>query len=321
MFRPASLFCLLLSLLSTTTPTWSQKESQPNAIRILVEGEPLLSLSFIEAMRRINARYDLKFEFVDGPDARHDLRLIVTGGNGRASCSEGSSSYSYNSVVALAPNGKMLFTVERSSDSGKVVEDAATVAIKHIYTQSNLPQNQSPSNTAAPQETAKLIEPAVQEPPAEPGIYYRSGVDWVMLAPSSGRLDTKRAGFTGFRTAKVYDGVHAKPQAAELKPEFYVRGFPVSEKEIRIVRLETKPDHREIQIDPANLKRHTYSIYRPNDIHAVTVTRVSNRVYKITPASDLQPGEYALILYTSYSKDGNYSEDGEYEFGITMSIK
>ena len=332
MFKRASLLCILLSFLSTTTQALPQQESQPNSLRILVEGEPSVSRSIIEAMRRINAKYDVKFEFVDEPDARHDLRLIVSGGNGKVqfsgTCSDNIISpaqYYFNSIVALTPDGKLLFTVSRSGDSPReAVDGVTTEAIRNIYSQSTLFQKQSPFNAGAPQENVKPIEPAVQEPPNEPGVYYKFGVDWIRLAPISGRLDGKAVGFSRVRLSKVYDGAHAKAQIAELKPEFYVRGFPVSEQEIRILRLETKQDHREALID-RDILHHTGLPYKASDIHTATVTRVSNRVHKITPASDLQPGEYGLILYWSYSKSGEksgaYSEDGEYDFGITLPKK
>jgi len=70
-------------------------------------------------------------------------------------------------------------------------------------------------------------------------------VDWIRLLESSARIEGKRAGCSGYRYAKVYAGAQAKAQVAELKPEFYVRGLPVSEQKIRVVRLETKQDHRE----------------------------------------------------------------------------
>jgi hypothetical protein len=183
-------------------------------------------------------------------------------------------------------------------------------------------RNQSPFNSSAHQEGVKPVDLAVQEPPAEPGVYYRSGVDWIRLSPASAIFEGKVVGFFMGRvtSAKVYDGAHAKPQAAELKPEFYVRGFQVLEQQIRIVRLETKTDRRMVQINSDNLRR-PYEMYRPSDVHAAPVTRVSNSVYKITPASDLPSGEYALILYASYSRNGEYSEKGEYEFGITLQKK
>ena len=332
MFKRASMLCILFSFISTATQAWPQQESPPNSLRILVEGEPSVSRLIIEAMRRINAKYDVKFEFVDEPDARHDLRLIVSGGNGKVqfsgTCSDSIISPAqcyFNSIVALTPDGKLLFTLSRSGGSPReAVNGVTTEAIKNIYSQSALLKKPSPSNAAAHQENVKPIEPAVQEPPAEPGVYYKSGVDWVRLSPPSGRLDGKVVGFSRVRRYKVYDGARAKAQIAEVKPEFYVRGFPVSEQEIRILRLETKQDHREAQIDRDTLHQ-TGLPYKASDIHTVTVTRVSNRVHKITPASDLQPGEYGLILYMSYSKTGEksgaYSEGGEYDFGITLPKK
>jgi hypothetical protein len=147
------------NILSTTTQVWPQQESPSNSLRILVEGEPSLSLSIIEAARRINAKYDVKF--VDGPDARHDLRLMVSVGNGQV---------------------------------------------------------------------------------------YGSGI--------------------GACNA----------------------GAPQSEQEIRVVRLETKPGNRETRMSPGNLPR-TDSVYNASDVHAVTVTRVSNRVHKIT-SSRYQPKRF-----------------------------
>jgi hypothetical protein len=69
MLKRASLLCILLSFLSTTTQAWPQQESPPNSLRILVEGEPPLLRLIIETARRINAKYDVKFEFVDGPES------------------------------------------------------------------------------------------------------------------------------------------------------------------------------------------------------------------------------------------------------------
>jgi hypothetical protein len=245
MFKQASLLCILLSFLSTTTQAWPQQESPTNSLRILVEGETSLSLSIIEAARKFDANY-VKFEFVDGPDARHDLRLIVSGGNGkvypsgicsdRISCS---TQCYYNNIVALTPNGKLLFTIGRTGDSSReALEDALTAAVLYIHDQTTLLQKQSPFNAGAPQVTVKPIEPTVQEPPADPGVYYKSGVDWIRLSPPSVRHERRleRSPYI----AKVYPGAQAKAQVAELKPEFYVRGFPVSEQEIRVVRLETK---------------------------------------------------------------------------------
>jgi len=167
MFKRASLLCILLSFLSTTTQAWPQQESAPNSLRILVEGEPSLSRSIIETARRINAKYDVKFEFVDAPGDRHDLRLIVSGGNGRVyctglACTDNVSCFTqcyYNSIVALTPNGKLLFTVGRTGDSSReALQDALTAAVLYIHDKTTLLQKQSTFNAGAPQETVKPLE-------------------------------------------------------------------------------------------------------------------------------------------------------------------
>ena len=166
MLKRAPLLCIFLSFLSTATQVWPQQESPPNSLRILVEGETSLSLSIIEAARKFDANY-IKFEFVDGPDARHDLRLIVSGGNGRVyctglACTDNVSCFTqcyYNSIVALTPNGKLLFTVGRTGDSSReALEGALTAAIINIHDQSTLLQKQSTFNAGAPQETVKPLE-------------------------------------------------------------------------------------------------------------------------------------------------------------------
>ena len=335
MFIRASLLCVTLSLLPTTIRAWSQQESPPNALRIMVEGEPLWSRSFIEALRRNNAKYDLRLEFAGEPDAQHDLRLIVSGGNGAVQCSDASADkilfpaqYYYSNIAALTPDGKLLFTVARSGSSAvEAVGYAATMTIRNLYSKSTLLGKPSTFNSDLPQEVVKPIEPAeafkapAQEPPSEPGVYYKAGVDWIRLTGSLVGVKTEGAGaglltfgFSGIRMVKVYGGAHAKAQVPELKPEFFVRGFPVSDEDIRLVRLEVKQDHREAQIASVN-NLSAYSGYRANDIHKVEVSRISNGVYKITPASELRSGEYALVLYISAL------EPRDYEFGISSSKK
>jgi TonB family protein len=158
MFKRAFLFCILLSFLSTTTQAWPQQESPPNSLRILVEGETSLSLSIIEEARRFDANY-VKFEFVDGPDARHDLRLIVSGGNGKVrpiGCDCSAAQFYYNSIVAFTPDGKLLFTIGRTGDSSReALQDALTAAVLYIHDKTTLLQKQSTFNAGAPQETVK----------------------------------------------------------------------------------------------------------------------------------------------------------------------
>jgi hypothetical protein len=64
MFKRILLFCMLLSILPSGIHAKSLQESAQSPLRIMVEAEPSMSHSVIEAIRRNVARYDFKLEFV-----------------------------------------------------------------------------------------------------------------------------------------------------------------------------------------------------------------------------------------------------------------
>lgn len=314
MFKKALLLCMLLSILPRGTHAGSLQESAPNPLRLMVEGEPSLSRSIIEAMRRNVARYDFKLEFVGGLDNQHDVRLIVSAGNGNVPCPEMSSSnawFHYNGVVALAPDGKLLFTLTRSGRSAiEIVDDTAIGVIRNLYSHATSPRKQTTFDSGVS-----------QEPPAEPGIYYKNGTEWLRLMETLARPEVRGTerfmltfGFSEVRSFLVYSGASANLQVPEQKPEFYVRGFLVSEQDVQIIRLEKRKDHRQAQISSFS-RIYWKTGYKENDLHRVMVTRVSNSVYKIAPASELPQGEYVLQLYASDVDSRGY------EFGITSMKK
>src|SRR5262245_25574146 len=121
MLKRASLLCILLSFLSTTTQSWPQQSYYPNSVRIQMEGDFVREV--LEALQRNSANRKVKFVYVD-PGRLYDLRLIVSGGDGEAqfsgTCSNNVISpakYWFRSIVALKPDGKLQFTVARSGAS------------------------------------------------------------------------------------------------------------------------------------------------------------------------------------------------------------
>lgn len=315
MLKRTSLLCVALSFLSATMPVQAQ-QAPLRFLRILVEGEPSFSLSIIEALRRNSAKYDLRLEFAGGYGDPYDLRLIAGAGSGSASSMDASHScsFSYFTVAGLAPDGKLLFTATQPNTSA---DSAAAQVIRSIYSQAIRSGKQSTTDLSESQETIKPVVPATVEPttqksPDEPGVYYKSKADWIRLRESTGSQIITRGmdkalftfGLSSIQMVRIYSDPSAKTQFFATQPEFYIRGIAVSEEDISILRLERKKDHREIQV--SSIRPGEARGYRPKDIYEVKATRISDGLYKLTPASELKPGEYILSLYS-----------GGYEFGIT----
>lgn len=318
MFKRIYLLCVILSLPSATMPIRAQQDPL-RSLRILVEGEPSFSLSIIEALRRNSAKYDLKLAFAGGPGDQYDLRLIVTTGTGSEWCSGPSggtsANFSYLTAVALAPDGKLLFTITQPNI---LADGAAAQVIRNIYSQSIMPRKQSTPDLSGSQEATKPVQPTTTDTALaeksldEPGVYYKNKADWIRLTESTGGQIITRGmdkamltfGFSGLQMVKTYNAPSAKVQFSEPQPGFYVRGIAVSEQDISILRLERKKDHREVQVGsvgPGYARGH-----RPKDLYQVKATRLSDGLYKITSASELKPGEYILHLSSV-----------DYEFGVT----
>ncbi|HYP27229.1 MAG TPA: hypothetical protein VE262_10970 [Blastocatellia bacterium] len=295
----------------------AQSTATPVDLRILVEGDPPAARALVEAMRRSISTYDLKLQFADRLSDPHDARLIVAAGKGDVSCFFSTdpchTGYFYFTVSALAPDGRHLFTAARSGPASKqAAEEVAAEAIRNLSAQARTlkERGQGDSNPSAGQGS---VEAGL---PPEPGVYHKEKAAWVMLREgfaSGGRLKGAAAalltfGIAEMRFNQVYAGAQAAVQLSERRPVFYARGSAVSEADAYIARLEKKKDNREIQV--AELSGfNPRAGYRPRDLFRITVERVSEGVYKITPASELEPGEYMLSLSSS-------GLEGVYEFGI-----
>jgi hypothetical protein len=325
---------MILVCLPLPNRAWPQEKS-PSPIRILVEGEGTISRSIIEGVRRARANYDIKLEFVSGGGDPYDLRLLVSNGYGTASgscsCSEGSSDYSetiyHTTVNALTAGGKLLFMVTHASDSPrKVNNDVATEVIQNINYHFESIRKESIANAKASQETINQIESkeavksSTEEPPKEPGVYYKDGTNWILLAES---LPTRKVRgmaralltvmLASGQVYDVYSGASSQVQIREPKPEFYVRVFPIAQQELAIVRLKKEKDQREVQSRSFSIRGG--SGHKNEDIHKLKATQITHDFYKLVPEEELQPGEYVLDLYISDA------ETGVYEFGILPSKK
>jgi len=310
-------FLILVSLPLPKHAEPQQEATRP--IRILVEGESSVSRTMIEALRRENASYNIKLEFISDFSDPYDIRLIVSNGSGSdstlCSCDTTSNWVTvYNTTaIALGRDGKLLFTANRAAPTQQLVNQVAAVAvIKNIYRRFDaLKQEAIAAKEAASNES--------QEPPKEPGVYYKDGSNWVLLPESLPKAEVRGAekwvmtfGIASIRGYDTYNGASAKLQITQTRPEFYVRGFPISEKDLVILQLKKVGAQREIETGTFT-SRGKKSGLNHKDIHTLIATQIHDTIYKLVPEQDLNPGEYVLDLFLSEPGSGFY------EFGITTA--
>ena len=114
----------------------------------------------------------------------------------------------------------------------------------------------------------------------------------------------------------TFRGAESRVQIEEHKPVFYVRELPAfanmagrSERELLIIRMDKKKDHRELQMTSGgNAFTFKAGISKERMPEIVTST-VADGVFTITPKEDLQPGEY-LLTFSALGVTG-------YDFTIT----
>ncbi len=329
MLRKCALLFLLLAITPAAAQARPQNDFPPGTLHVFVEGDPSATRAMIEALRRSDPPLDFKLVFVSAPADRYQVRLIVSGGSGNAWCTDSQPAryviISFSNVVALAPDGKLLFTVVKTGESVRQpVGAGAKETIRQLLNyyrglKENRPQPDA--DAAAPEKQASQAR-SIEGLPSEPGIYRRGETGWARLneALPSGVVNRGLGaamltwGISGIRVVQIYNDPQASVQIPERKPSFYVRGFGLPERDAQILRLERKKKHREVQVasvSPFNPKHG----HRERDIYDVEIERISDTVIRISPASDLEPGEYILRLSKSDSSDGGY------EFSVTGNRK
>lgn len=136
------------------------------------------------------------------------------------------------------------------------------------------------------------------------GVNYKapSGI-WtaLKLLMPSGRVSR---GFVT-KVLSTYRGAEAPVRISERRPVFFVQSIdPRFGRELRILQLEKKGDHRELEV-ATETALGGKSGTRAQDIRDVVVKKVTDNVSSVTPASDLVDGEYVVTDGLSY-----------YDFGI-----
>lgn len=146
---------------------------------------------------------------------------------------------------------------------------------------------------------------AAQDGPKENGVYVRSGEHWVKLSQASssgfrsgGMGKTMlTGGAASIRSFMLFRDPSAPVSLSTSRPSFLIVGFSNPPRDIVIVRLERKKDHRELQIGRFNGYTGGGMEYRKEDVTEVDA-KSDGPSLLVTPKSDLRPGEY--IIFASY---------------------
>ncbi len=148
---------------------------------------------------------------------------------------------------------------------------------------------------------ATAIAAAQDSPPDRSGIFYKpADRKWVALE------ELHRT--PGAQRAVTFRGAFASVRITDPKPLFYIRAIPFgSARDCRIVRLDQRAGHRELQARAANAGKIAPVIAPSHAIGFQTIQR-SNGDYLLLPREPLTPGEY-MITFGAIPIPG-------YEFGV-----
>jgi hypothetical protein len=281
-------------------------------LRVLVEADASILPAAIENLRKGEATSGFQISFVEKSATDYNLRIILTA-EGTSIWAQGTSMercwVGYSSGVVLTGEGKLLFTVTRHSNTAKgALAEVSKEIIKGLAAHSYALKGQAqpvPEQVRATSGTPAGLS-------AEPGVYYKEGDRWVRLSAVSAIVRPKglgaallTGGLTGVRTAHMFPGAQAAIKITERRPVFHIQGYDLAEQGISIVRLSRKGDSREVAngfVSPFALKVG----YKQSDLRKVAVTRLTNDLVSATPESDLEAGEYLLVLGRTSEADGGF---------------
>jgi len=162
---------------------------------------------------------------------------------------------------------------------------------------------------------------AAQTKPTENGIYVQNGDHWdkLYIASTSGARSSGAAksafsyGIASSKAVLVFRDSTAPVKSSSMRPIFLVIGDTITApRDIVIVRLQQKKDHRELQIGKFNAYSGMKMEYPPADVIEVDV-KESERARTITPKTDLKAGEYIIFTGTPTPMPIGY---GGYDFSV-----
>jgi hypothetical protein len=143
-----------------------------------------------------------------------------------------------------------------------------------------------------------------QTAPTDPSVSLQNGdhLDKLYLASTSGVKSSGAAkvifsyGIASAEVVYVYRDATALVKTTEVRPVFHIIGnMSTAPRDIVIIRLQQKKDHRELQTAKVNAYSGMKMQYPPQDTIEVDVQDSANERI-ITPKVDLKPGEYMLFV-------------------------
>lgn len=153
------------------------------------------------------------------------------------------------------------------------------------------------------------------------GFYFKNQQVWDKLQPISmagGGLKHAGKMFVPGLTPQMvwtFRGAKALIQLSERNPTFIVKESPMmaniagrSGRDLVIVRFDKRKDHRELQITNGGNMLTFKSGLSKDRTPDITVTTISDGIFKVTPNRELLPGEY-LLTFSALGTTG-------YDFGI-----
>jgi len=155
----------------------------------------------------------------------------------------------------------------------------------------------------------------------EPGIYIQNANKWdkLYLANTAGAKTAGIAknslslGIARKRFELTYRDVEAPVRTLNPKPVFRIVGpSQTAPRDIVVVRLQQRRDHRELQVGGESDWTGTSFGYPPDATTSVEVQQDETGM-TLTPKADLKPGEYILFASTPTALPIGY---GGYDFSV-----
>jgi len=165
---------------------------------------------------------------------------------------------------------------------------------------------------------------SAQTQPTADGVYLQNGnhLDKLYVASTSGVRSSGAAkvafsyGIASIKVVLEYRDATAPVKTSLARPIFHVLGnMSTAPRDIVIVHLQQKKDHRELQTAKANAYSGMKMEYSPADVTEVDVMD-SEKERIITPKADLKPGEYIIFTGSPSPMPSGY---GGYDFSVVTS--
>jgi len=145
---------------------------------------------------------------------------------------------------------------------------------------------------------AQTATPDSQGLPTLRGVYFHSPAGWIGL-PTNPLLPMENGtarwllGFGKSDAIADFPGPHAAVQTSQVKPTFYLRGFPPTSG-LYLVRATQKMSYRQLRM-PVSGDFIEWAHVKSSDLVAIETHFAGDNITALTPRDNLKPGEYAIV--------------------------